>query len=85
MGNTLTIRIPEDLAVWLEETSQRSGVPKGRIVKDELERARAAEEKPWMRLAGAVASGGQLRARRGFEGQPKPGKALKAMADTRHR
>jgi hypothetical protein len=58
MSNTFTIRLPEDLAEWLRERSRRSGVPRGQIVREELERARAgSSEKPFLRLAGALKGG----------------------------
>jgi len=66
MGNTLTIRIPEDLAQWLAETASRSGVPRGQIVRAELERARAAKGQAFLRLAGAVEGPANLSSRKGF-------------------
>jgi hypothetical protein len=66
MGNTLTVRIPDDLAEWLEETARKSGVPKGRIVREELEKARNAERQPFLRLAGVVSGPANLSTRKGF-------------------
>jgi hypothetical protein len=67
MGNTLTIRLPEDLAQWLEETSRKSGMARGQIVRRELERARKQAAKPWMRLAGDLKDGPRdLSMRKGF-------------------
>jgi predicted transcriptional regulator len=66
MGNTLTIRLPDDLAQWLEETSRKSGIPRGRIVKMELERAQKDSSRPFMRLAGAVDGAPKLSLRKGF-------------------
>lgn len=66
MGNTLTIRLPEDLADWLEEASRNSGVPKGSIVKKELERARNESSRPFMRLAGKVDGPPDLSTRKGY-------------------
>ena len=66
MSNTLTVRIPEALVQWLEETARKSGVPKGRIIREELEKARRAENKPSLRLAGTVAGPANLSARKGF-------------------
>jgi len=57
MGNALTVRLPRELAEWLEETSRKSGLPRGEIVRRELERARKGGEKPWMRLAGSIKGG----------------------------
>jgi hypothetical protein len=66
MSNTITVRIPQDLAEWLAETARKSGVPKGRIVRDQLERARQSEGQPFLRLAGAVAGPANLSTRKGF-------------------
>jgi len=67
MSNTLTIRLPEDLAQWLEETSRKSGMARGQIVRRELERARKQAVKPWMRLAGDLKDGPRdLSMRKGF-------------------
>jgi hypothetical protein len=56
MGNTITIRIPKGLASWLQERSVRTGVAQGRIIRDQLERSRAADKgsKKFMRLGGSV-------------------------------
>jgi hypothetical protein len=52
MGNALTIRLPRELAQWLEETSRSSGRSRGEIVREELERARKGSQKPWAHLVG---------------------------------
>lgn len=66
MSNTLTVRIPDDLAEWLEKTARKTGVPKGRIIREELEKARQAEGRPFMQLAGVVTGPANLSARKGF-------------------
>lgn len=67
MSNTLTVRLPDDLARWLDEAARRTGVPKGRIVREELDKARKAEARPFLRLAGAVAGPASFSARaKGF-------------------
>lgn len=66
MGNTLTVRLPEDLAEWLDETARRSGVSRGLVVRTELERARNAATQPFMSLAGAVRGPANLSSRKGF-------------------
>lgn len=66
MGNTLTVRLPRDLADWLASTAAKAGVPKPSIVRQQLENARAVQEKPFMRLAGAVAGPADLSGRKGF-------------------
>ena len=66
MSNTITVRLPEDLAKWLEHTARRTGVPKGRIVREELEKARGSARRPFLRWAGAIAGPGDLSTRKGF-------------------
>jgi predicted transcriptional regulator len=67
MGETLTIRLPKDLAEWLERTAAGTGQSQGQIVRQQLERARAAgSERPFIRLAGAVRGPKDLSTRKGF-------------------
>ena len=66
MSSTITVRVPEDLAEWLNDASRRTGVPKGRIIREELERARNSPKRPFLRLAGAVAGPADLSSRKGF-------------------
>src|SRR5438874_3885838 len=41
MGHTTTVRLTEELAAWLDEVASRTGLSRGRIIRDQLERARA--------------------------------------------
>lgn len=67
MGHTLTVRLPEDLAEWLRTASEEAGVPQGRIVRDELEKARDRQRrKGYMRLAGSMRGARDLSSRKGF-------------------
>ena len=67
MGHTLTVRLTPELADWLLRTSARARVPQGRIVRDQLEKARASDKQPgYMRLAGSVAGARDLSSRKGF-------------------
>jgi hypothetical protein len=68
MGHTITVRLGRDLAEWLERESRRTGVAQGRIVRDQLERAKAsASTQSFMRLAGIVHGGPRdVSARKGF-------------------
>ena len=51
MSHTITVRLSEELATWLEEVAARTGVSQGKIVRDQLERARAGgPRKSFMRL-----------------------------------
>ena len=66
MRNTITVRLPGDLAEWLSETAKKTGAPQGRIVREELERARRSEKRGFLRLAGAVSGAENLSTRKGF-------------------
>ena len=67
MGQTLTVRLTKELAAWLEQTSAETGVSQGKLVRDQLERARSASSsRAFMRLAGTVRGPRDLSARKGF-------------------
>jgi hypothetical protein len=67
MGNTITVRLDPDLARWLEETAAKTGVSQGKIVREQLERARAkGKARAFMRLAGALRAPKNLSMRKGF-------------------
>jgi hypothetical protein len=67
MSTTITVRLPKDLASWLNQASKQSGIPKGRIVREQLERAREGGKEPsFMRLAGSVRGTRDLSTRKGF-------------------
>jgi predicted transcriptional regulator len=66
MSNTLTVRLPDDLSQWLEETARKSGMSRGMIVRTQLEKAKKSGDKPFMRLAGIVEGPPGLSARKGF-------------------
>jgi predicted transcriptional regulator len=66
MSNTITVRLPEDLAEWLETVARKAGIPKGRIVREELEKARNAAKRPFLRWAGAITGPSDLSMRKGF-------------------
>jgi hypothetical protein len=67
MGQTLTVRLTKELAAWLEQTAAETGVSQGKLVRDQLERARAAaSSQVFMRLAGAVRGHRDLSERKGF-------------------
>jgi hypothetical protein len=66
MGNTITVRLPEDLAEWLEASATKAGVSQGKIIRDQLEKARVKEERPFLRLAGKVSGPPSLSSRKGF-------------------
>lgn len=63
----LTLRVPEELADWLAETSKKTGIPVGRLVREQLERARQEQNgRAFMRHAGAISGPRDLSARKGF-------------------
>ena len=66
MGNTLTVRLPEDLAEWLDSAARKAGVPRSRIIRDQLQLARKREKRPFLRLAGSVDGPRDLSSRKGF-------------------
>jgi predicted transcriptional regulator len=67
MSQTITVRLSKDLAAWLEHVAAKTGVPQGKIVRDQLERARASSrEQAFMRLAGVVRGPRDLSRRKGF-------------------
>ena len=66
MGHTITIRLEQDLAEWLAQEARRTGVSQGKIIRDELEKARNGSRRRFMRLAGAVRGPKDLSRRKGF-------------------
>lgn len=66
MSTTLSIRLPDDLADWIEGKAQASGRSKGSLVKEALELVRTKEAKPFMHLAGKMEGSADLSARKGF-------------------
>ena len=55
MGHPLTIRLTEELLAWLKERSRQTGVPVGRLIRQQLEAARSARGKQrFLRHAGAI-------------------------------
>lgn len=67
MSHTITVRLTKELAAWLEETAKTSGVSQGKLVRDQLERAKSGGGKrSFMRLAGAIRGPKDLSSRKGF-------------------
>ena len=66
----MTIRLSDELARWIEQAAARTGLPRGRIVREQLEKAQAnAPEQPFLKLAGSVRGPRNLSARKGFSRQ----------------
>jgi len=67
MSHTVTIRLTEELATWLAETARKTGLPVGRIIRQQLERARAESgRQPFLRHAGKINGPADLSLRKGF-------------------
>jgi hypothetical protein len=67
MSDTITIRVTSDLAAWLKTTARKTGVPVGRIVREQLERAKQETgNKAFMRHAGSISGPADLSSRRGY-------------------
>jgi hypothetical protein len=67
MGHTITIRLPDDLDQWLEKESKLTGLPKGQIVREQLEGSRTHKARqPFLDLAGSVEGAPSLSRKRGF-------------------
>ncbi len=67
MSNTLTIRLPEETLAWLKETSRATGIPLGRLIRDQLEAAKKLSEKQrFMRHAGTMSGPSNLSSRKGY-------------------
>jgi len=67
MSHTLTIRLTEELLAWLKEVSRRTGVPVGRIIRQQLESAKAeGGHQPFLRHAGKISGPADLSSRKGF-------------------
>src|SRR5439155_1421449 len=56
MGQTITFRPTKELAHWIAQAANRSGMSQGQFIREHLSRARRGDNKSkkFMRLAGAV-------------------------------
>lgn len=67
MSTTISVRLSDEQAKWLEETAERAGTARGAIIRDQIDAARAeSNRKSFMRLAGCVRGPKDLSARKGF-------------------
>ena len=67
MGHTITVRLNDTLADWLEDASRRTGRSQGEIIREQLERARTEKkQRRFMRLAGCIDGARDLSSRKGF-------------------
>lgn len=68
MSQTISIRLNKELAEWLEDTAEKTGVPRGKIVREQLEKARTGgSTQEFMKLAGCIRGGPRdVSTRKGF-------------------
>ena len=67
MSHTLTIRLTEELLSWLRETSRQTGVPVGRLIREQLETAKANGGKQrFLRHVGELSGPSDLTSRKGY-------------------
>ena len=68
MSHTLTIRLTEEILAWLKETSRKTGIPVGRLIRQQLESARSQpEQQRFLRHAGTITGGPpNVSSRKGF-------------------
>ena len=68
MSHTITIRVQDDLARWIEDAAKEMGISKGRLIREQLEQAREGDMRGrrFMRLAGSVRGPQDLSTRKGF-------------------
>lgn len=67
MSTTLSVRLGDDLAQWVEEQAKITGRSQGSLVKEALEKVRHEEQvKPFMKLAGSLDGPADLSQRKGF-------------------
>ena len=72
MGDTLTIRLPEDLQRRLRDRARRTGLPVGRVVREFVERGLSADEpagnsQAWRKYVGIFKNGPpDLSSRKGY-------------------
>ena len=67
MSHTLTIRLTEELFNWLKDLSRRTGIPVGRLIREQLESAKAAGgHQRFLRHAGVFNGPSDLSSRKGY-------------------
>jgi hypothetical protein len=67
VSHTLTIRLTEELLAWLKEMSRRTGLPVGRIVRQQLESAKSENgNQKFLQHAGLMSGASDLSSRKGF-------------------
>ena len=54
MSTTLSIRLPDPIAKWVEQRAALTGRSRGCIVKESIEQVMLQHDKPFMKLAGTL-------------------------------
>lgn len=68
MGQTLTIRLTDELLAWLKETSARTGIPMGKLVREQIEKAKSTGGKQrFLRHVGTLSGPPDLSSRKGYQ------------------
>jgi hypothetical protein len=67
MSHTLTIGLTDEILTWLKEMSRRTGLPVGRIIRRQFERAKAEKgNQRFLSLADNFNGRSDLSSRKGF-------------------
>jgi predicted DNA-binding protein len=66
MRKTITVRLPDEVADWLSKISLKTGMPRGQIVREQLEKAQVADNRQFLSLAGKISGPRDLSQRKGF-------------------
>jgi hypothetical protein len=67
LGQTITARLTPEFAEWLQETARQTGLPAGRIIRQQLERAKSESgSQRFLRHAGKITGPPDLSSRKGF-------------------
>jgi len=67
VSHTLTIRLTDELIAWLKETARKTGLPVGRLIRQQLETAKAGKGKQtFLHRAGEINGPPELSSRKGF-------------------
>jgi len=67
MSHTLTIRLTDGILAWLKQQSERTGIPVGRIIRQQIELAMSEPgQQAFLRHAGKFTGSPNASARKGF-------------------
>jgi len=66
MSRTLTIRLTPEQDDWLEAASRQTGLAQGRLVREQMDRARQTSKQRFLRLVGMASGPHDLSTGKGF-------------------